>query len=82
MVLIFFHAAETGAFTSGNYGAPPGYCFDASCHYCRDDPIIDTEVRFFKFIQCCIFLFSHTQQLCALPYIWHSTWRTTMWTAW
>ena len=33
-----------GAFTSGNYGPPSGYCFDTSCHYCRDDPIVDSEV--------------------------------------
>jgi len=31
----------TGAFTSGNYGAPQGFCFDRSCFYCRDDPIVD-----------------------------------------
>ena len=30
-----------GAFTSGNYGPPSGFCFDSSCHYCRDDPIVE-----------------------------------------
>ena len=36
------HAAVfTGAFTSGNYGAPQGLCLDRSCVYCRDDPVED-----------------------------------------
>eukprot|EP01032_Pedospumella_encystans_P011646 gene11646-13532_t len=35
-------AVFTGAFTSGNYGPPSGYCFDTSCHYCRDDPVVDS----------------------------------------
>ena len=30
----------TGAFSSGNYGPPSGFCFDVSCHYCRDDPVV------------------------------------------
>ena len=34
----------SGAFSSGNYAPPEGYCFDSSCHYCQNDPIIDTEV--------------------------------------
>lgn len=33
-------AVFTGAFTSGNYGAPEGLCFDRSCVYCRDDPVV------------------------------------------
>ena len=31
----------TGVFSSGNYGAPPGLCFDRSCQYCRDDPVTE-----------------------------------------
>ena len=34
-------AIFTGAFTSGNYGAPQGLCIDRSCVYCRDDPVVD-----------------------------------------
>lgn len=34
----------TGAFTSGNYGPPEGFCFDSSCVYCRDDPIVDDKL--------------------------------------
>lgn len=33
----------TGVFSSGNYGAPAGFCFDSSCSYCRDDPVIDDK---------------------------------------
>ena len=36
-------AVFTGVFTSGNYGAPQGLCFDRSCVYCRDDPVVDDE---------------------------------------
>ena len=34
----------TGAFSSGNYGPPAGFCFDSSCVYCRDDPIVDDKM--------------------------------------
>ena len=34
----------TGAFTSGNYGPPEGFCFDApGGTWCADDPIVDDE---------------------------------------
>ena len=33
----------TGAFSSGNYGAPSGLCFDRSCEYCRDDPVVSDK---------------------------------------
>ena len=46
--LFFLHITNfyLGAFTSGNYGPPSGYCFDTSCHYCRDDPVVDSPVSF------------------------------------
>jgi len=31
----------TGVFTSGNYGPPDGFCFDSSCVYCRNDPVVE-----------------------------------------
>ena len=36
-------AVFTGAFTSGNYGAPQSLCFDRSCVYCRDDPVVEDD---------------------------------------
>ena len=31
----------TGVFSDGNYQAPPGLCFDTTCPYCQNDPVID-----------------------------------------
>ena len=33
-----------GAFSSGNYGPPSGFCLDVACVYCLNDPIIDDKL--------------------------------------
>lgn len=33
-----------GAFSSGNYGPPSGFCMDVSCVYCLNDPIVDDKL--------------------------------------
>jgi len=33
----------TGVFSSGNYGPPAGFCFDTTCTWCRDDPVVNDD---------------------------------------
>lgn len=49
----------TGAFSDGNYGPPSDFCFDTTCPYCRNDPVVtdpllqtyNLDSKIAKFIQ-------------------------------